>query len=74
MATVKDYNGYTQDLRNSDIVWTGATLDNFFKNPGKLFPNSTMATTGIIEDAVQRQNLIAFLKTEDPTVNLCPQE
>ena len=74
VATVKDYNGYTQDLRNSDIVWTGATLDNFFKNPGKLFPNSTMATTGIIEDAVQRQNLIAFLKTEDPTVNLCPQE
>jgi len=33
-----------------------------------------MADNGKIEDAAQRQKLIAFLKTEDPTVNLCPQE
>ena len=45
VATVKDYDGYTQGLRNSEIVWTGATLDNFFENPGKLFPESTMAAT-----------------------------
>ncbi len=74
VATVKDYDGYTQGLKNSEIVWTGATLDNFFENPGKLFPESTMASTGKIDDALQRQQLIAFLKTEDPTVNLCPQE
>jgi cytochrome c len=74
VAMAKDYDGYTQGLRNSDIVWTGATLDNFFKNPGKLFPESTMATTGFIEDAAQRRKLIAFLETEDPTVNLCPQD
>jgi hypothetical protein len=33
-----------------------------------------MAVQGKIEDAAQRQKLIAFLKMEDPTVNLCPQE
>ena len=74
VATVEDYKFYSQGLKNSDIVWTGATLDNFFKNPGKLFPESTMARTGLVEDATQRRNLIAFLETEDPTVNLCPQE
>ena len=74
VATVEDYKFYSQGLKNSDIVWTVATLDNFFKNPGKLFPESTMARTGLIEDAAQRRNLIAFLETEDPTVNLCPQE
>ena len=73
IATVEDYKFYSQGLKNSEIVWTGATLDNFFKNPGKLFPESVMATNGLIEDAMQRQKLIAFLETEDPTVNLCPQ-
>ena len=74
VATVEDYKFYSQGLKNSDIVWTGATLDNFFSNPGNLFPESTMATNGKIEDAAQRRSLIAFLETEDPTVNLCPQE
>ena len=73
VAAVKDYTGYTQGLKNSKIVWAIETLDNFFKAPEKLFPKSTMASTGKIEDATQRQKLIAFLKTEDPTVNLCPQ-
>jgi hypothetical protein len=31
-----------------------------------------MAVQGKIEDAAQRRKLIAFLETEDPTVNLCP--
>ncbi len=74
IATVEDYKFYSQGLKDSEIVWTEETLDNFFKNPRKLFPESTMATTGLIEDAKQRQQLIAFLETEDPTVNLCPQE
>jgi len=32
-----------------------------------------MAKSGKIDDALQRQEVIAFLKTEDPTINLCPQ-
>jgi hypothetical protein len=33
-----------------------------------------MAATGLIEDTMQRQKSMAFVKTEDPTMNLCPQE
>ena len=73
VATVEDYKFYSEGLKNSEIVWTDKTLDNFFKDPGKIFPESVMATKGF-EDASQRRQLLAFLKTEDPTVNLCPQE
>ncbi len=72
-ASVEDYGYYSQDLMNSGIVWTEKTLDAFFTDPGKVTPTGTMATNGKIDDAEQRQHLIAFLKTEDPTVNLCPQ-
>ncbi len=74
VATVEDYKFYSQELKNSTIVWTDQTLDRFFKDPGKIFPKSVMAVQGKIEDPGQRQDLIIFLKTEDPTVNLCPQE
>ncbi len=73
-ASVKDYNGYSQGLRNSGIVWSDQTLDSWFMDPGKIVPESVMAFNGKIEDAAQRQQMIAFLKTEDPTVNICPQE
>ncbi|MEE8443967.1 MAG: hypothetical protein V3S44_01370, partial [Alphaproteobacteria bacterium] len=59
--------------RNSEIVWTEETLDNFFSDPARIFPKSVMAIQGKIADAAQRQKLIVFLKTEDPTVNLCPR-
>ena len=74
VATAEDSKFYSQGLQNSEIVWTDKTLDNFFKDPGKIFPESVMAVQGKIEDPAQRRKLIAFLKTEDPTVNLCPQE
>ena len=73
-AVVEDYGYYSQDLRNSGIVWTEISLDAWFEDPAKFAPTSVMVNNGKIEDAEQRQQLIAFLKTEDPTVNLCPQE
>jgi cytochrome c len=74
VATADGYKFHSQGLKNSDIVWGAETLDTFFTDPAKLFPKSVMAINGKIEDAVQRRKLIAFLKTEDPTVNICPQE
>ncbi len=73
-ASVEDYGYYSQDLRNSGIVWTEKSLDAWFEDPAKFAPTSVMVKNGEIKDAGQRQQLIAFLKTEDPTVNLCPQE
>ncbi len=74
VATAEGYKFYSQGLKKSEIVWTDKTLDSFFQDPAKIFPDSVMAIEGKIDDAAQRQELIAFLKTEDPSVNLCPQE
>ena len=74
VASVEDYGDYSQDLKNSGIVWAEESLDAWFEDPAKFAPTSVMADYVKIEDAEQRQHLIAFLKTEDPTVNLCPQE
>jgi cytochrome c2 len=60
-------------LKNSEIIWTDKTLDEFFKDPGKIDPKSLMIENGTIKNAEQRKQIIAYLKTEDPTVNLfCP--
>ena len=73
VGSIEDYGSYSQGLKDADFVWTGKSLDTFFKDPAKIFPKSVMALNGKIEDAAQRRNIIAFLKTEDPTVNICPQ-
>jgi cytochrome c len=70
---VEDYGYYTEGLKNSETVWTEETLDEFFKDPGKMAPQSIMASAGKIEDPALRRGLISFLKTEDPTINICPQ-
>ena len=72
-ASVEDYKGYSQELRNSGIEWSDQTLDSWFTDPGKIVPEGIMAFNGKVEDAVHRRKIIAFLKTEDPTVNICPQ-
>ena len=73
-AGVEDYDGYSDGLKNSGIIWTEETLDAYFRDPARVEPDNTMAYDGKIEDPDQRRQMIAFLATEDPTVDLCPQE
>ena len=73
-AGVDDYDGYSEGLRNSGIIWTKESLNAYFQDPARVEPDNTMAYDGEIEDPDQRRQMIAFLATEDPTVNLCPQE
>ncbi len=72
-GSVEDYGYYSEGLKNSEIVWTEETLDEWFQDPGKIAPQSVMVTNGKVEDPTLRRKLIAFLKTEDPTINICPQ-
>ena len=74
VGTIEDYGFFSQGLKDSDLVWTDKSLDTFFKDPAKIFPKSVMVENGKIENPAQRRNMIAFLKTEDPTINICPQE
>jgi len=72
-GSVEDYGYYSEGLKNTEIVWTEETLDEWFEDPGKIAPQSVMVTNGKVEDPALRRKLISFLKTEDPTINICPQ-
>lgn len=66
---VEDFDGYSEALKNSEIVWTDETVDAYLRDPSQLSADSAMANDKIV-DAAQRKQMIAYLKTEDPTVNI----
>ena len=72
-GTAEGYESYSQELPKSGLVWSDETLDKWFTDPGRIVPGGVMALNGKVEDAANRRKIIAFLKTEDPTVNICPQ-
>jgi len=74
VGSIEDYGSYSQGLKDASFVWTAKSLDNFFSDPAKIFPKSVMARNGKIVDSEQRRKILAFLKTEDPTVNICPKK
>ena len=74
VGTAVGYDSYTQALLEAQFVWSVEVLDKFLAAPNELFPESTMAWAGKVESPEDRRNLIAYLQTDDPTVNLCPSE
>jgi cytochrome c len=59
-GTVQGF-GYSQALRNSNIVWSEETLDAWLRSPNELVPGNIMGIS--VRDPVSRANLVAYLKT-----------
>jgi cytochrome c len=74
VGTAVGYDSYTQGLLDAEFDWSAEALDKFLAAPNELFPESTMAWAGKVENSEDRKNLIAYLQTDDPSVNLCPSE
>ena len=74
VGTAEDYDSYTEGLLAAQFVWSEEVLDKFLSAPNEVFPESTMAWAGKVENPEDRMNLIAYLQTDDPTVDLCPSE
>jgi cytochrome c len=53
---------YSDAMKRSKVVWNEKTLDRFLANPLKTVPGTTMTYAGI-DDAKERADLIAYLKT-----------
>lgn len=71
-GTDPKFDGYSDAMKSSDVVWTEETLDAYIADPAAFIPGNGMAsTTGKLEDETQRRNLIAFLKEPDESVDLC---
>jgi len=52
---------YSDAMRNSGIVWSEATLDQFLTNPQAYVPGTRMTFAGL-PDAQERADVIAYLK------------
>ena len=51
---------YSEDLRNSGIVWNEVTIDKFITAPKKLFPGTRTELPGV-ENEKTRRGIIRFL-------------
>jgi cytochrome c len=76
-AVAPGYPYYSTALKNSDVVWSEAVLDKMVASPETFLPGWGMSGNplyfGKIDDAAQPQDLIAFLKSGDTSLDLCPR-
>lgn len=61
-ASHPDFN-YSDALRNADIVWDGAHLDDWLEKPQTYLPGTKMSFAGV-KDEKDRVDLIAYLMVE----------
>ena len=71
-GTVPDFDGYSDAMKTSTVVWTKETVDAYLANPASFMPGNGMAgSAGNLDDAAQRRDLIDFLKEPDTSQDLC---
>ncbi len=70
-ASLSDFGGYTEALKESGLTWTEETLNRFLEDPGKLVPGTLMTAARKVENAKERQMLIQFIKRPDTSMDLC---
>jgi cytochrome c len=66
-GSLEDYR-YSAAMKRSDVVWDAATLDRYVADPQAFIPGNRMAFAGI-NDATQRDDLIAFLAAATKDTN-----
>ena len=68
---VADFKYFTAELKGSGIVWSDKTLDEYIDDPGKMVPGTSMVAAGRIENAADRRDIIAHLRRQDKSIDLC---
>lgn len=69
-GTEPGFEGYSEAMRRSGIVWSGPTLDRFLRDPAKAVPGTAMGYAGVV-DARERSELIAYLRAATRTGSAC---
>ena len=60
-GTEAGFEGYSDAMKRSGIVWNERSLDRFLANPAATVPGTAMGYAGIA-DARERSELIAYLR------------
>jgi cytochrome c len=58
--------GFSTAMQQSGIVWDEKTLDAFIANPEQVVHGNAMKPFGGIDDAKQRGEIVAYLKSISP--------
>ena len=66
---VKNFN-YTDVMKNSGIIWTRKSLNQFLTSPFKMVPGTSMGFAGISSEQ-ERQQLITYMLQLDENNFLC---
>lgn len=54
---------YSEAMRNSKIVWTEETLEQYLKSPLQMVPGTKMALAPLTDQ--QTNDIVEFIKTQD---------
>ena len=69
-GTAPGFDGYSQALRESQIVWNERTLDIFLQDPARAVPGTTMGYAGV-KDPRERTDLIGWLRQASAAGTTC---
>jgi cytochrome c len=70
-GTISDFDGYSDAMKKSGIVWDKKTLYAYLTDPDSVVSNNAMASFGKIENETDRRNLIDFLIEPDTSLDIC---
>jgi cytochrome c len=70
-GVVADFKYYSSELKGSGIVWSDKAIDEYIADPGKMVPGTSMAGVGQIVSASERQGIVAHVRRQDKSIDLC---
>lgn len=71
VAGTSDFKNYTVELKASAVVWTEQRLDAYIADPATVVPGTSMSAAGRVESAAERRAIVAHLKRQDRSIDLC---
>jgi len=58
-----DGYGFSAAMKQSGITWDAATIDKFIASPDQVVTGNNMKPFGGLDDAKQREQIVAYLKS-----------
>ena len=73
-GTADGFDGYSDAMKTSGVIWYANTLNEFLANPQKFIPGNRMAMDGyfasdVVSSAQNRADVIAYLENATKKVN-----
>jgi cytochrome c len=61
-ASVADFSGYSEAMKQSEIAWSADKVDSYIAQPRKIVPGGKMKYDGL-DDTAARADVVAYLSS-----------